>query len=399
MAIIVPTEDNYSISTDPGNGIPALTHFGGKRGMRQTGRPKNYNLALPYEKFHAETLSAFYVGPPIYNRPVYSVQATHANIVGQITRSNQLARAKNKAYAKVMEAWKPIKAESGVTLAQMGEAAGMVAARSVQLLSASRSLLRGDIKQFLNTLFTLNPSMKNGVPKEFLPKGMVKGKNPRGTIQMSARTQRLLEARWKRKVVSDAGGVWLEAWFGWLPAVNDLHSAAETLVTPILDQRYSGASGDKVKDINLGNGWADAEFILKYSGSIKVTNRNLALVESLGLLNPFNVAWDLVKFSWLIGWFGNFQQVIGSWTDHAGVTAYNQSTTLYATWTAALREKTVDYPPGYLHSKSAGYFVSRSLAHMAYPTLQTKIPQGLSVTRGATAIALLVQNLGKMSSK
>ena len=223
--------------------------------------------------------------------------------------------------------------------------------------------------------------MKNGVPKEFLPKGMIKGKDPRGTIQMTARTRRLLEARWKRKVVSDAGGVWLEAWFGWLPAINDLHSAAETLVTPILDQRYSGASGGKLKGINLGNGIAEAEFILKYSGNIKVTNRNLALTESLGLLNPFNVAWDLVKFSWLIGWFGNFQQVIGSWTDHAGITASNQSTTLYATWTAALREKTGG---GFTHNNSSIPLTCMTLTQRGAKGRITRITRRFTLWRVAT---------------
>lgn len=395
---IVPTEENYSYYTDPGNGIPALTHFGGRLGYRQTGKPKDYNLALGYNRSHAQTLNAVYVGPDAYNKPVYSVQATHANIISQLRLSDDLSRAKNRAYAKVLESWRPIKASSGVSLAQMGEGAGMVAARSVQLLSASRSLLKGDVKQFLNTLFTLNPSMKNGVPKQFLPEGMVKGKLT-GTMQMTRRNRRLLESRWKRKVTADAGGVWLEAWFGWLPAVQDIHSAAETLVTPIMDHRYKGSSGGKIRDIGLGNGSADVDFVFKYSGILEVTNRNLALAESLGLLNPFNIAWDLIKMSWLIGWFGNFQQVIGSWTDHAGVKTSNQCSTLYATWKAALREKTVEYPPGYLYSNSAGYIVYRSIETMAYPTLQLNIPNGLSVTRGATAISLLVQTLGKLSSK
>ena len=140
------------------------------------------------------------------------------------------------------------------------------------------------------------------------------------------KTQKVLSRRrishWEKVKASggDLGGLWLETWFGWLPTVADIQACAEIICSPIMDHHilqtaaydyrwryrrdYPGVGYTQI--LAYGKGYVKIGF------QVSVTNPNLYLLNTLGLLNPFVVGWDLIKFSWLVGWVGNFQQVMQS---------------------------------------------------------------------------------------
>lgn len=313
-------------------------------------------------------------------------------------------KAYNKAYAKAMDQISPVKGSAGVTLAQAGEAASMIEHRSAQLLQLGRLYASRDVKGFvryINESLMPTRATQNDINRRFkVIREREFGKRKTRKVISRARV-----SHWEKVKASggDLGGLWLETWFGWLPTVADLQACAEIICSPITDQWIQQSSGYKYQwryrrdypGIGYTSITAEGKGYVKIGFQVSVTNPNLYLLDTLGLLNPFMVGWDMIKFSWLIGWVGNFQQVMGSWTDMAGL----QTKNTYIT--DIVNMKTEDFgvgsDPNFGSHQQTGNLtiMRRSVGSLPYPTFQLALPNRLSVTRGLTSMSLLAGLLSK----
>lgn len=114
------------------------------------------------------------------------------------------------------------------------------------------------------------------------------------------------------------------------------------------------------------------------------------------MINPVGIAWELVPFSFAVDWFIPVGKFLNSYTDLAGVDLIRA----YTTFTDRCEKlKVIDNPydtPDNNLRKGKGYRVQRQLGNPTIPGLFSRRGSGIqSITRGATAVALLVGFLGK----
>jgi hypothetical protein len=60
---------------------------------------------------------------------------------------------------------------------------------------------------------------------------------------------------------------------------------------------------------------------------VNVSNPNAYLLNQLGLINPAEVIWDLIPWSFLFGAVSNMNALLSSFTAEVGLTVTNRSTT------------------------------------------------------------------------
>jgi uncharacterized protein YjiS (DUF1127 family) len=274
----------------------------------------------------------------------------------------------NKALDRFVESFKGgTDASLAVTLAEWRQSHMMIVARSGQILSALRNLKRlrlGDAAKDL------------GLSRDQV-KGVV-----------------------SRRGAKDTAGQWLELHFGWVPLVQDIYNAVNVLQGPLPGCKARGKAGTSVSfSDNKGQGnWStfvpQAQGFITIGADVYLENANLALANRMGLINPATVAWELIPFSFLVDWFipvGNF---LNSFSDFVGYRVENPFTTTLRKGTS--RQVYLD---GRYSSVSLGECVRMTRVLGVPPRrLVMSTFKGLSVTRGATAIALVIQQFLSLKS-
>lgn len=200
--------------------------------------------------------------------------------------------------------------------------------------------------------------------------------------------------------------LWLEFWFGWKPAVTDIYSAMEVLDEPFAAVRTKGSANSSSLR-QFGGLYPATEYITqidryktKFGGDVTVTNPNLRLAQQLGVLNPAMVAFDVVPWSFVFGWFCNIQDYLSSFTDFAGLTISRgyivqvTETTLTFKWTrcVACSPDEANYYANSEHKSIARIYDRQALGDIPRPRVQLSL-FGLSPVRALTSISLLVQKL------
>lgn len=87
---------------------------------------------------------------------------------------------------------------------------------------------------------------------------------------------------------------------------------------------------------------------VKYDLSFKVIDPNLRTLQELGLLNPLEVAWEKVPFSFLVDWIINLNEIAQSATAGAGIQFNDGSKTTF-------RLEPYGYTPGNLLDLNANF--------------------------------------------
>jgi hypothetical protein len=128
----------------------------------------------------------------------------------------------------------------------------------------------------------------------------------------------------KKKTLSD---LWLELQYGWMPLLSDTQGAAEALAqaleVPFAMKTSATRKRTRYSLIQKGgiNIWDDRySYILSSIERLKVTvfvTEKPSVAAQLGLLNPENVAWELLPFSFVADWF----IPIGQYLDARAVTS------------------------------------------------------------------------------
>lgn len=270
------------------------------------------------------------------------------------------SRLYNKLLSKAGE-----RASLLTALAEYQSTSAMVGNRLLQLVRGAKALRKGRFREFLK-LFGVSAKPKH--------------KN----------------TRWTRP--RDFSSLWLEYWFGWAPTIGDIGNAIDVLQGEIPDSKVRVAAGNRSFDLSSsgsdawGGGYNHSvagSFVMQLRASVKVTNHNLWLANSLGFLNPVRTAWELVPFSWFADWFTNLGQVLGSFTDTVGIKISDVWMTRFATGRSD--ERYWDSPGRGFGLKRTFFGMNRArLGVLPRPELILRVPN-LSWTRGATLSSLLVQ--------
>lgn len=282
------------------------------------------------------------------------------------TRFGPRALAYNKARQRFLDKFAKTRAQGLTGLAEREKTMTMVNKRLLQLLKAAKSLRNGDFRSFLSAL-NVRP----------LTKHRNKG--------------------WNRP--REVAGLWLEYWFGWAPTVGDIYNLVEVYTREVNpDYIKAGSSGREVYIYTGGDSsWLtttkeDYTCSCHLGALVEITNKDLLDLNAAGLLNPAQTALELIPFSWLAGWFMNLSTVLGSLTDTCGLRFKNG-------WLSEKTYREVDYrkvskrtnlPSGY-RKYTTVKFVRSKFTELPAPTFEWKLPEQLSVTRGATLAALIVQ--------
>lgn len=224
--------------------------------------------------------------------------------------------------------------------------------------------------------------------------------------RVSRRQRRKRKAQGLRTILPvGSANLFLEGKFGWLPLITDVFQAIKAMTddvpggwisghATVLAEAKAGAAFWPPSGAleNFGGYW---KYRVKQTCFVQVTNPNVWLANKLGVINPALVIWDLVPWSFVVGWFANFQQILGSMTDFAGLTVSNASTTqkwetIYG-WTARSL-------PGYDQILETGSIrkvkKTRELG-LKLPSFQTRIPK-VDMGFALISVSLMVQQIGRL---
>jgi hypothetical protein len=148
--------------------------------------------------------------------------------------------------------------------------------------------------------------------------------------QVLGRARRVRSGFRPRGLIRTAADLWLEYSFGWSPLLNDIYSGFEVLCSPMksgFNAKGSSSFGTTIKAGTLPVTTRVRSHKIKMGGVIDVTNPNIAMLERLGLLNPFSIAWELVPWSFVADWMFDISSMFDSWSAFAGLSISKAYTT------------------------------------------------------------------------
>lgn len=257
----------------------------------------------------------------------------------------------------------------GIDIAEYSQSLNMIATRGAQLFKFANSLRKGNFGAAAKAL----GFDKSG--KAF--------KKPDGV-----------------KISRSFANNFLEWHFGWSPLLQDIHDASQAISNPIKSVKprarardgygrfdSTGSGGDMTLDI------ANTIVIVCCGAKVTVSNPALHLAESLGVINPVQIAWETVPFSFVVDWFLPVSNFLGQLSDFAGLDiASPWSTVVYHT--SQLNFRSNSAVPSTSTTNGFGTYVKRV---PGIPSVQLKAkPLGLpSSSRAATAVSLATQALTK----
>lgn len=198
------------------------------------------------------------------------------------------------------------------------------------------------------------------------------------------------ERKWNRP--HQASGIWLEYHFGWSPLVQEIYTLGQVIAhypDPSVTSVGRGRNEVDLKTLNSPSALYTGMKVtrVQIKGRVKVTNPNLFLANKIGVANPVQVIWELIPFSFLVDWFTNFGRWLSSFSDWWGVeldklcVTITHSVPAYESWYPATK---------YRFSGEAYGCIRSTPSKLAEPILMPPEIKGLSVSRAATAISLLV---------
>ncbi len=244
----------------------------------------NHGVGLGYVGFHSTG----------FDDNLHVLDHTGTNGSPQAIYNRAVAlNLKNRAVSECRQKAAEVKLDLSEAFAGLPETVLMVALRTKQVLTAWRSMRRGDFRGAAAAL----------------------GLSPR---------------RWHKTLgIKSTQQAWLELQYGWLPLLGDIWSGIK-LTNDLLSgaQHHAYAKRQLETDLwtyGLTSGgpstwvnpqittWGRTSVDVRYN--FRVSDTNLAFLNSLGVLNPFYTVWVAVPFSFLVDWFlpiGDWLQSISS---------------------------------------------------------------------------------------
>lgn len=198
---------------------------------------------------------------------------------------------------------------------------------------------------------------------------------------------------------------WLELQYGWKPLLSDVHGAAKAIADRDQDAgRYRVTVKGNSKDSSVArntrnnNGFNTVEFSTR---SVRANCRldytvgdssALSQASSLGLLNPFSVAWEIVPFSFMIDWFlpiGDFLNVMDAALPYSFLGGYMTTVTECGVIGNSRSTGATGYY-GNVYAKSYDYDYKRyALALSPLPSLPRIKPTTATPSNVASALSII----------
>lgn len=147
----------------------------------------------------------------------------------------------------------------------------------------------------IDSIYQLFKALKNG--------------NPRGLSRALKRSLR------RQSPSSRLANGYLEVKYGWLPLLGDVHDAMNALNSSL----SSGKGRSVVKRVREVIKDGDAKITVRAGLRGKVTQPVLYNLNRYGLLNPFDIAWNLLPWTFVFDWFIPVGTVLGALYGTAGL--------------------------------------------------------------------------------
>lgn len=210
---------------------------------------------------------------------------------------------------------------TGVLLGELRESVGLVGKASLAIAQILNALRKGRIKEAANVIRSYGGKATN--------------------LKLFDRSEinRLRKQRGEPPVTQSAyaASSWLELQFGWLPILADIYKHIQFMNDRLKDPNaspwmsFAGYSSGTFKGVpNFTNGDPSTHFAYmgitpsvtmnyKYgiTATFKVADATIDTLNAIGLLNPLQVVWELVPFSFVIDWF----LPVGDWVNGLSATA------------------------------------------------------------------------------
>lgn len=222
--------------------------------------------------------------------------------------------ARNDVIREVFERLDQVdRASLGVALVQYAQAEKTLVTRGRQLLDFSIGLKNFDVRRMRRALRVNADLYEHKLPSM-----------PRYT--------RALKKRSWQEVSADYGGAWLEWSWGISPTVSDIHNAlgvldsAPHLVVPLTETTRDGRDRmgiTKTKrfvrnfptSVPYSNSVrTDGRVFYKLTGQARITDPNRLMYTQLGLDEPLAIAFEVIPWSFLLGWVSNVETYLRNWS-------------------------------------------------------------------------------------
>ena len=284
-----------------------------------------------------------------------------------------------------------------VFVAEAKKTASMVHSRAVHLAQMVNELRRGNFVGFVQKFHSsVSPSQRPGgrAAKRFAG---AYGKDARGA----------------------AGNAWLEYQYGWRPFMKDVQDAVNTLmdVMDLPNRREATVRASRktarqtvTKDVRVfadptENVYIRGDYIVDVEESLRVTWRLAPNAKDLparfGLINPLEVIWELVPFSFVADWFlpiGNYLSALDAPIrfNHLGGTIGRRMVSKM-TQLGVKPEASNQRISGFAGHGKRTYVQRTKLTSMPSVGIETLVFDAeMTEKRVASAIALLQQQLSRL---
>ncbi|DAD52039.1 TPA_asm: maturation protein [ssRNA phage Zoerhiza.2_29] len=254
--------------------------------------------------------------------------------------------------------------QGGNALAEARETGRMLAKASIKLMKAYRAAKGGHWKTVLDTL---------GLSKRtFIP----------------------------NQTVSET---WLELQYGWKPLMKDIHDLDQTvrhLLTRDHEIRVESSAHEEMTPGFVHGLYAYDCVVKESSRTVFLANlrcETAADLQSLGVINPFSVAWEIVPFSFVIDWFIPISSTLEALTSTAGFRNDGGWTSVHRNYEIHIRQNGVEsgntlVTPGHYHEVGFGFI---RFAYTEWPPTRLYAnPKPWSTPHVLNALALFAQFKG-----
>lgn len=223
----------------------------------------------------------------------------------------------SQVVSKLLKSINSSKTNTLVAAAELSKTAEMVASSATRIYNAVRALRRGHLGDFSEALgISVTRTQKDRWTKRF----------------RSYKKYRKTRIETKGTVREFAQSTWLEYSYGWKPLLSDVYAHAEALgelqverqnVVRRLTARHKNTI-DKEETINFvtalwhnkTSGFHDVQLTVLY----RLPNSGIVNpMKTFGVINPLEVAWELVPFSFVVDWFVPIGDAIRSLTATHGL--------------------------------------------------------------------------------
>lgn len=331
-----------------------------------------------------------YLNPNQFNLAKYTVTSgfhpTHCYALHGSPGVLKPAYIDTRLYGKY---WDAIKSESGalvgVTIAESRQAWGMMDDRLNQLagLLGLLKVDEWDLARLRRRKAAMNPKRAKRL-RSLPPKPMR-----------------------HRTHLKNGGSWWLEFWLGWSALINDLYESYKFLA------EFEGIH--KI-DVKTGGTWRhvtgayptgtiptsavgqlrkvyENKSFVRFGADIKVSDPDAYALLALGLSNPAEVALELVSKSFVVNWFATLNEFMSQFNSRFGFTISRGYHTVFESTLATITYRVSSGMP--LQTGTIERVIVNRMLQSAPPgpSLVLRPFKGFSLTRGATASALVLQYL------